>query len=246
MNSMFVKAALFGAGAMFGAGLASLIIVKSLEKHYQDFADEQIRDVKDYYARVHKEGRYSDPVTLAKSLGYTTKDNKKYAELVEDEGYSGTEEPEIEGPQGDPGEDDDRVEIVRNVFIEKADKLAEDEDLLERENRSVEAPYVISVDEFMEDEPEFDKLTVTLFDGDGIVITDNESIMDNSNEILGLKNLEKFGVASSSPDLVYIRNELIKVDFEVARDPRTYPEVVLGIDPDEDEKPKVKKMRNDE
>jgi len=96
------------------------------------------------------------------------------------------------------------------------------------------APYIISHLEFMDGELEYDQETVNYYDEDGVVASQSDVPMDQVNDTLGLSNLLKFGELSGSgdPNVLYIRCERLKVDYEVVRDMGMYSEKVLnqGVD----------------
>lgn len=102
--------------------------------------------------------------------------------------------------------------------------------------RDANAPYVISIDDYMEDEEAFTKQEMTYFEGDGILIDARESIVGSLREdragidrTIGVQNLDRWGQGTTDKDQVYIRNERLGIDVEVTRDEGTYTRTVLGI-----------------
>lgn len=104
--------------------------------------------------------------------------------------------------------------------------------------RDPHGPYVISLDMFMDqyDDSPYTKMEMTYFEEDDTLIDSREHIVPNLEDIIGRKNLSKFGVGTTDEDQVYIRNERIEADIEVTRDERSYTRVVLGIIPDDEVK----------
>lgn len=158
---------------------------------------------------------------------------------------------EIENLKRDPHEhDDDQIED-RNVFDENAESQPDPEDLgegeLEIPPRSIDKPYIISDDEWFSNLTNYDQITLTYFADDQILISDDKQVIRNVEEIVGETNLHRFGVQSDNPDIVYVRNELLKADYEVTKDERSYTEVILGINPDEVNTTGVpRRMRSDD
>lgn len=101
--------------------------------------------------------------------------------------------------------------------------------------RDPENPYVISLEEFMEDDI-FTKISLTYYPGDNTLLhDDSEAPLDDMN-VVGQENLnEKFGVGNPNPDTVYVRNEAMNTDFEIFRQQGNYSQIVLDLDPEDDD-----------
>lgn len=102
----------------------------------------------------------------------------------------------------------------------------------EMSNRSKEAPYVIHCEEYIADEMGYRQTTVTYYAGDDILVDESEVPVHNHTGLMGEL---PFGHGSNDPNIVYIRNEAIHMEWEVLRDLDSYQNVVLGesMDPDE-------------
>lgn len=83
-------------------------------------------------------------------------------------------------------------------------------------------PYVISPDEFAEDD-EYDKISLTLY-ADGVLADEEDDPIDDVDEIVGGVNLTSFGAFED--DCVFVRNETRKADYEILRDERKFAEVM--------------------
>lgn len=82
-------------------------------------------------------------------------------------------------------------------------------------DRVREQPYIIHVDEFKENEFDFNQETLTFYAGDGILAQE-----PTDEPIYGYLNLMgelKFGHGSKDPNVVYIRNEAIRMEWEILR-----------------------------
>lgn len=108
--------------------------------------------------------------------------------------------------------------------------------------RNPELPYVISVEEFMEERDEFEKNTVTYFDGDDVLCDEREAVIPDVENTVGTDSLTKFGVDSNDSKVVYVRNEKLAIDYEIILDDRSYSDVVLGFKEDKE----VGRMREDD
>ncbi len=90
------------------------------------------------------------------------------------------------------------------------------------ENKSVDKPYVISPDEFGE---LYDYETISLtYYSDGVLADDQDEIVDDIDEIVGVESLDHFG--EYEDDSVFVRNDQKKCDYEILYDSRSYLDVV--------------------
>ena len=99
--------------------------------------------------------------------------------------------------------------------------------------RTPDKPYVIPIVSFMdpeEDYENYDKITITYYAEDGVLTDDADKVITEIDKTVGLSNLKKFGKDSDNEDIVYVRNERISTDFEIARVEASYTSVVLGFD----------------
>jgi hypothetical protein len=90
-------------------------------------------------------------------------------------------------------------------------------------------PYVISLEQFNEEMDYHDKLTLTYYQADDTLVDEDEEIISDVEKLIGSYALSNFGVDSEDPEVVYVRNEKLAVDYEVVRIPNgSYSETVLG------------------
>lgn len=89
---------------------------------------------------------------------------------------------------------------------------------------------VISYNEWCEaDEDEYKKDTIVYYEDDQIVCDMHDSTIKEYQELVGENALDLFGMMSHDPDVVYIRNKRMKVDFEFVREHSSYHQSVLGL-----------------
>jgi hypothetical protein len=102
--------------------------------------------------------------------------------------------------------------------------------------RDPNGPYVISIDMFMEeyDDSPYQKVELTWFDGDEILVDSRNQIVPNVADLIGTNNLNRWGDGTTDPSMVYIRNERQGIDIELTRDDQTYSRAILGIPSDEE------------
>lgn len=110
-----------------------------------------------------------------------------------------------------------------NVFTVDDGQWVMEEELSQR---SREAPYVIHVDEFSNDEMDFRQETLTYYAGDDIMADSADTPI---YDYQGLMGTLKFGHGSGDKNVVYIRNEAIRMEWEILRESGSFEQEVLGF-----------------
>lgn len=88
-------------------------------------------------------------------------------------------------------------------------------------------PYIIHYDEFMSNETNYPQETLTYYRGDDIVADQQDSPIYNYASLMGEL---RFGHGSNDPNVVYIRNDQIHMEWEVLLHEGSYSYEVAGID----------------
>jgi len=213
-----------GASAIsFAAGTAvSYFFLKNqLEAKYEKLAAEEIAEAKVFYSRLNKVEEYSDPTQIMRS---------KYVEIVGDEyGDFHVEEPADLVAEGEEFLDhvNEEVERVVNIF----DKDPGDRFNLAHEmtTRSSDKPYIISYEEFYENDDDLEQITLTFYEDDDVLIDEKDTPIPDSDALVGDSNLNKFGHGSKDNNVVYIRNDNLSLLFEVVKNKGNYAREVLGF-----------------
>jgi hypothetical protein len=118
-----------------------------------------------------------------------------------------------------------RIEI--NVFtVDDGDWDYE----LEEQLRSEEEPYVIHVEEFMENEKHYHQDTLTYYAGDDIMADSDDTPFYEYRTHMGEL---KFGHGSRDKNVVYIRNDRIEMEWEILLHQGKFAEEVLGLQLDQ-------------
>lgn len=129
---------------------------------------------------------------------------------------------------------DDAHLVEGNIFDNpQPDPDTLGEETIEEPPRSANAPYVISTEEWYANETNYDQITLTYWADDDVLADDNERMVTQIDEVVGATNMHRFGFKSDNIDIVYVRNDRLKVDYEVTKDERNYAEVIHNIDPSE-------------
>lgn len=82
-------------------------------------------------------------------------------------------------------------------------------------------PYIITPDDFA-DNFDYDTIDVNVF-ADGVICDENNEPMEDIENTIGKDAVQHFGEYDN--DVVYVRNDRLKCDFEILRDERKYSEI---------------------
>lgn len=196
---LFKGLCIFAAGALAGAAVAARVV----RDKYQQEAEEEIAEMRDYYRELRKNAK--------------TPDEDK---IVEEENIK--EEKE----ENDKNEYDEIVKGYTNYtqYLSKAaakyfDTETKENKKEEKEERTNYEPFIIDVEEFGED-PTYDTATLTYYK-DKVLTNDLDDVIDYS--VAGEENLKIF---DEHPDCkaIYVRDDIYMVDYEILRDPYQYDE----------------------
>lgn len=108
------------------------------------------------------------------------------------------------------------VHYSKNEHTEPAN---ESMDISDREKSK---PYLIHPDKFGELE-DYECIGFTYY-SDGVLADDGDEKVKDIEDTVGSESLTYFG--EYSDDAVYVRNDRLKIDYEILRDERTYEEIL--------------------
>lgn len=225
-------------GLGLGGALGYFLARRQLETKYDQLAAEEIAEMRQHYNEkvVALENQTEKP---------------KLDDIVKERGYASTEPPMaitppeavidaakeavIQAEDTAAGEPPDEP-VVRNIFRDP-EPVEDDWDWhKERARRSPLKPYIIHIDE-REEQDAYDDVTFTYFEADDVLCNERDEVVDpaDRDRLIGEEHLSKFGHGSNSPDLLYIRNDQLEIDFEICLSPNSYAQEVHGFDPPEQE-----------
>lgn len=196
---LFKGLCIFAAGALAGAAVAA----RAVRDKYQQEAEEEIAEMRDYYRELRKNAKTPDEDKMIEE------ENKK-------------EEKE----ENTKNEYDEIVKGYTNYtqYLSKAaakyfDTETKENKKEEKEERTNYEPFIIDVEEFGED-PTYDTATLTYYK-DKVLTNDLDDVIDYS--VAGEENLKIF---DEHPDCkaIYVRDDIYMVDYEIIRDPYQYDE----------------------
>lgn len=204
MKSKFINVLLFAAGAAVG----SAVTWKIVKNRYERIVQEEIESIKEAFTPEdgmccpeEDDNSEDDESDAGRFLGVTHIDWSKLEDLDE--------------------EDDDSDDL--NEYSTLASNYTSEKGGAEG---MVKPPYVISPYDFGELD-DYSQFELTYYADDVLEDEDYEIVKDR-DDLIGPKALFTFG--EYEEDSVFVRNERLKADFQILKDPRTYAEV-RGLSP---------------
>lgn len=185
-----------------GAATGSLATWYMLNEKYKRLAQEEIDSVKQAFLRNR----------MKQEEAQTPEESKQESE------------PEEENPN------DELVDYGKKLAHQLGYSFDEEGDAEEElppavTNRvttdSTLPPYVISPDQFGEFD-DYDRVSLVFY-SDHILVDENYEIIDDVDGVVGAESLNHFG--EYEDDSVHVRNDRLKIDYEILLDPRTYAEI---------------------
>lgn len=122
-----------------------------------------------------------------------------------------------------PRPDDEPVELVTKSIFDDDDW----DYAVEVAKRTEDEPYVLHKDEFYGEEKDYTQITLTYYAGDNIMCDQDDSPIYNHELITGPL---RFGHGSGDPNVVHVRNDKLKAEYEILFDPGLYSVQVLGLE----------------
>lgn len=104
----------------------------------------------------------------------------------------------------------------------------------ERNTRESKEVYVIHRDEYIEDAMGYHQSTIEFYVKDAVMTDALQHPIYNYTDFVGHEALDMFGHGSGDNDVVYVRNDREKAEFEVLRNSGSYEQEVLGIEAEEE------------
>jgi hypothetical protein len=214
----------FVVGGTVGYKLAE----KRLSDRFEERLARETQDMREFYT-IHRK-KYPNPSVAAAELIPGTlltpeeiaTENVAYHKIVKGEGYV-TSEVVVENAEVYEGK-----EIPQNIFDSRPDP---------------DNPYIISQEDFMQNEGSFEQPTLTYYEKDDKLTDEREDLIDDVDKVVGLEFKVNFGEGSSDENTVHVRNERLRMDFEIVRSEGAYAVEVLGMDEVPMDTPRSRRQR---
>jgi hypothetical protein len=219
------------------------VAVKRLETKYEDISQQEIAEAKEFYSRLN-EAR-NKPATPSEAVSQLIPESELLEDAVEAIQQYAPEPMERDFAQTTLTEVREEVLVKSNLFKTIEENNGFDMEL-ELAKRDTSKPYLINEEEWQAAEPGYDQITLTYYEGDNVLAAEDDSVIDNLDQVVGEENLSRFGDGTGDENTMFIRNEKFKSDYEVVRSDGKYVDEVLGLSHGDDFRPHsgVRKFRN--
>jgi hypothetical protein len=217
MNLNIVKKiGLFTLGLAIGSLTAYLMM---REEKYIDITNEEVSVGRENHERFPQEYENNTENLYKEEEKVLVLNKDRYKKIVRRYNGDYTNIPDDSEP-GDnikPADDEDEEEL------RQCEKMSD-----EVNYKSNKDPYVISLSEFSDECDHFDKVTIYYYEDDWTLVDEDQEVINDHNSVIGPRALGCFGEDSEDPDIVYVRNENIQIDYEVIRLPKSYSQTMGG------------------
>lgn len=178
------------------------VAARVVREKYQQEAEEEIAEMRDYYRELRKNAKASNEDTIVEENSKEEKeenDKNEYDEIVKN--YT------------------NYTQYLSKAAAKYFDTETKENKKEEKEERTNYEPFIIDAEEFGED-PTYDTATLTYYK-DKVLTNDLDDVIDYS--VAGEENLKIF---DEHPDCkaIYVRDDIYMVDYEIIRDPYQYDE----------------------
>lgn len=232
----------FGLGLAIGTKAGWKFAQYRLNEKYNAQMEEEIERTKKFYAHLNKEG-FETPQAAADALGVTGDDAViNAAEALRS--YKGHPVVQVDADHviitkegavvdlEDPSENKAYEAEVDATVAEMTELVNQNIFQVEGENvdvsgRTPEIPYQITQIEFMANDDDYEQVSITWYAGDNQLTDEHDQIIPD-HRIVGKHNLERFGTGRD-PNIVLVRNEKLRMDYEILRHDGKYEHVVAGF-----------------
>lgn len=232
-----------GVGVAVGFGVGYFVLNKRVQTKYEKICDIEVDKMRQHYVERHREldkvmaGPKPPIDKVMRDLGYLGGDSDETGQQRQftpeeleaidqaNRNHPGPEEDE-EAEVAPPSEPEVVVE-EHHVFV-KDDEVTVWDYAVEVKQRRPDVPYIIHADEYTENEHEHEQVTYTYYEVDDILADSHDQTIDDMDAVIGLGNLGRWGHGSQDPNVVFVRNEELKLDLEIIRDRGSYDAVVRG------------------
>ena len=91
---------------------------------------------------------------------------------------------------------------------------------------------------------EYDQITLTYFENDDLLVDENDIPIEYIPDTIGIETTNRFGVMSGDNNIVYIRSDRKRIEYEIVRNKGNYAKNMLGV-VEHSDIPRVRKFQRD-
>lgn len=225
---------LYFVGGVVAGSVATYLVLKrrmeaqiasEVESVKEAYSSRKARTSDSDASEGHSESVHVDKATIARLNEQKKEDILKNSNIINGNGYAKVEPVSYNLFYNPPKAKDIHNGIDEDEELEVEE--VEGETLYPRDDLA-EKPYVITGDQFLNEQPFFDKITLEYYDDGVLAEALSEEIVDDLDRMIGNESLDRFG--EYEEDVVYVRNERFRADYEVIRQHRPF----AILDEDED------------
>lgn len=210
MNKKIINVLMFTAGAAIGSGVTWYV----MKTRYERILQEEIDSVKETWARMNQND--SEDV-MSEDDEVDEIDESVEEDCAEEEDFD-------ESAMIDYSQIASRYKTSGKKVDDTDDADNDGEGEGDGEVPYINGPYVIDPSDFADGNYDHDCYCLTYYE-DGVLANDWWETFD-IDDTIGQEALEHFGDVVE--DVVHVRNERLKADYEVSRDPRNYADLVAN------------------
>lgn len=235
MNTNLERSLIFILGGAIGSGVTYVLMRMKHQKDNDELFKMLDEEEKELKSRLRElEERYDLEQYETVTSGYlevNPVDEEDIEETSESKKAAKIAKKAVEGIK--KGLKNNQKTDYATYYSEGHEIFASEEELAEEEFPQEDAPpiapYIISLDEFTNENAFYSKSYITYFEGDDTLADEHDEIIDDRVKYIGDSALHAFGDNPDEPDIVHVRNDTIGVDYEITREEGSYKEIVLGI-----------------
>lgn len=228
------------AGLVLGAAGGYFFSRTKLRLHYEALAEEDAEQTREYYKNKYE----GDLATIEEAVDPARAEMAQQAAVAVRQ-YSGEAVTPTAAPSefAAPAVEKDKLTKIEQeaVVVERTSVFATPQvdpgnpviSDAEIAARQPAIPFIVSEEEFLENDWDFDSvIDLTYFAGDNVILDDREEPMAHEEVelVIGGFNLDRFGHGTKDPNTVFVCNLEKEMLFEITRDSRSYAKDVLGFD----------------
>ena len=194
-----------------GVVIGGLVTWKAVDEQYAKITEEDLLSVKDAFRNREQKLRneIEDLKNKLKVAEFQSEEDETAATILSKNEHQ------------DKGDINDYVRLVNRTKYARTS-------VPQKEDHGIEAPYVISPDEFGEMDG-YTQISLTYFEEDDILSDENGIVIDDPDEIVG-DALNHFGEYDEE-DSVFVRSDPKRCDYEILKDLRSYAEFRSTLPP---------------
>lgn len=248
-NNYALMGVVLVAGVAAGTGLGYFLAAKKLGKEFDARLADEVQWAKEFYASFNKVTTDGDPITPQEVMTQRHGPEAAAAAVRDYQGLTPDEDGLVEIEEGilvDPQDEAQMTKIEKSIRVETPEgdavTVTENRNVFkdphfdleeEMKHRSEDKPYIIHHDEFYEAALDYDTIQLTYYEVDDTLVNEQDKPVEETDKMIGDDHLVRFGHGSKDPKIVYVRNDILKTDFEIVKSTGSYLEEVLGIPEDD-------------